>query len=535
MPFRANSIYFAANKKIKKQLEKDPVLSYNLYWIKPGTLKDVKLPKEGLFVVRDVRSPEHMNDPYGIPWDAVWSKKSNGMEFYPKEKGDGRPPNRMLERIHELTVKCKTKAFFYSIEMHGGTIDFENTWIFGEEQITILDDRNRKMKMKRKAYINNKKATIKGDPLYHALKNIGVKKVAKTGWWGPHTGPFVWRTIRQSPPINRDIDTPPFPTSLFRSASLGDYDAVKRCLKAGISPVNSYRILLAAASSGNAKVVKLLLDNGATACNEWHDPLRCARNKATVKLLLDNGSDINNNSNPLAGIAEFGTEKAVKYMLKRGAKIVLGEYKELWINACKGGMLFLVKKLASQIDIDYNRIYGSGITVAAANGRLETVKWLAEAGATISQATLVEAAKYGHINVVKWLMSNSNLDIDGVDHYGNSALHKAAGFSQLEMVNTLLELGADQHRTEKDYEFSALHEACFGGRIPMVERLLDVGIDVNCAAKDGRTPLWIATSGQYQQLVDFLIERGASTAVEIEFGDTLQKLAKRNKISLGES
>ncbi|NOQ72721.1 MAG: hypothetical protein GQ574_11995 [Crocinitomix sp.] len=79
---------------MKKELEKDPVLSYNLYWIKPGTLKDVKLPKQGLFAVTNIESAQYNDGPYVIPWDGIWSKKRQKIQFYLDEKSHEHPPNR---------------------------------------------------------------------------------------------------------------------------------------------------------------------------------------------------------------------------------------------------------------------------------------------------------------------------------------------------------------------------------------------------------------------------------------------------------
>ncbi len=266
MPFIEHSIYFAANDKLKVELEKDSVLNYNLYWIKPGTLKGVTLPEEGLLVVRNIFNPEFFCDSYSIPWDAIWSKKRYKPPFSIETLCDEHPPRWMFERIFELVSKCNTKAFFYSIEMNGGTIDYEHSWIFGDNYILILDDKNEDFEIERKAYVNAEKVSLSGNALYKSLKEIGVE-AEESGWFEPHTSSFVWCTIRLSPKIEREPELPAFPTSLYRSSSLGDLESVNKCIEAGISPLEYHDILEVAVASGNALLVQRLIEENGKVKN----------------------------------------------------------------------------------------------------------------------------------------------------------------------------------------------------------------------------------------------------------------------------
>ncbi|OJJ21996.1 hypothetical protein BKI52_08120 [marine bacterium AO1-C] len=525
MPFREHTIYFVANSQLRQALEKDPVLNYNLYWIKPGTIKEAVLPHEGLFAVRNVENPEYIRGPYSIPWDAIWSKTRYQLTFPASEVPNYKqPPDRMLERIYELVSQCNSKAFYYSIDMHGGDILHEYAWIFGEKQVMILD---------RGTYVNGKKVTLKGDTLYLALTEIGVKTKAESGWFEPHTSAFAWHSVRLSPKINENIEKPEFPTSLYRSASMGDYEAVQRCLEVGISPLHYRYLLEAASASGNVRLVQSLLERKVELRNGWNGPLNAAQNKETIEVLLNHGAEINHESNPLAHIAESGNEEAVQYMIERGAKLVLGERNELWSGACKGGILFLVQELFSRIDFETEHAWDAGITLAAANNRLNVVKWLFEQKVKVYPEVLIKAAENGHLEMVEWLLKNTMLDIGILDGHGDSALFKATRNGQIAVVNYLLEQGANLHQRLGNYEFSAIHMACFAGSIPLIKRFLLAGVSVDCAANDQRTPLYIAVDRQNQEMVNFLIEQGANIDQAGGYGDkNLQEMADRKKISL---
>ncbi|HAS42613.1 MAG TPA: hypothetical protein DCS93_19185 [Microscillaceae bacterium] len=532
MPFREYTIYFVANNQLKEELTKDPVLSYNLHWIKPETLKDATLPEDGLFAVRNIQNPEYIDDPYSIPWDAIWSKTRYKLTFPASEVPSFKqPPDRMLERIYELVSTCNSKAFYYLVEMHGGDVIHEYTWIFGQNQVMILDDEHQVSLTTRKAYINGEKVVLLGDVLYLALKEIGVKTEGTSGWFEPHTGTFIWRTTRLSPKINKEPKLPAFPTSLFRSAALGDFESVQKCIEAGISPLHYNNLLEVSSRSGNAQLVQSLLDQKVELKSKWNGPLNAAQNKETIEILLKHGAAINHESNPLAHIAQSGNEAAVRYMIERGAKLTLGERNELWFGACQGGILFLVQALFPKVDPEAEYICDTGVTLAAANNRLNVVTWLIGQGVKLYPDTLIAAAEQGHLQTVEWLLQNTALNINAINKMGHSVLYEATQNGKIEMVNYLLDQGADQHQRLGNYEFSPIHIACFASSIPLVKRFLEAGISINCTAKDGRTPLYIAIDHQNQEMVNFLMKQGANIDQAGGYGDkNLQEMADRKQI-----
>lgn len=532
MPFKENTIYFVANDKLRREIEKDPVLSFNFYWIKPGTIQNAVLPPDGLFAVRHVTNPEWNENPRIIPWDAIWSKKPSGMKFYPERNRWDHPPHQMLERIHELVTSCNSKAFYYIASTHGGDFMKEYAWIFTEERITILNEDDER----RETYINGKEAVLPGDVLFLALTAIGVREVPDSGWFEPHTGEFDWDEIRlMSEKAGRKADPHPFPTSIYHSAALGDYESVRKCIEAGFSPSDYDLILGEASASGNVKTVELLLDHGAKIQNGWKGALSNARNRETVELLVKHGADVNHESNPLAFVAESGNEDAVKCMIGHGAVIALEKDNELWFSACKGGIFFLLETLFPKVDPACTELFDhNGLTAAAAHNRLDAVKWLYEKGVPLQVNALIEASEEGHLETVKWLLENTSVDINGKDRYDYFPLYKTTYHDQLEVAELLLEKGADPHQLHGNYQFSILHGAAFHGSIAMMERFIEAGVPIDSMSTDNRTPLWIAIDWKNQEKTNYLIQKGASLDITNPYGETLQELAKRKKIVLGE-
>lgn len=91
----------------------------------------------------------------------------------------------------------------------------------------------------------------------------------------------------------------------------------------------------------------------------------------------------------------------------------------------------------------------NAIHYAARYGALDVLKWLLASsefqitttdhtGATI----LHHAAKRHHIDVVKWLIDEKCFPIEARDHIGRTALHLAASCDNVLMVRCLLERGA---------------------------------------------------------------------------------------------
>ena len=123
-----------------------------------------------------------------------------------------------------------------------------------------------------------------------------------------------------------------------------------------------------------------------------------------------------------------------------------------------------------------------------------------------------------HFQLAQVLHRNgSPVDLRGFSRW--SPLHSAAHYGDLEMVQILLDYGADIGALSK-IEYSPLHCASHGffdGSRDVVRLLLDRGADPNLRVQNGSTPLHLASQHGKIEIVRLLVERG--TTVEAQDND----------------
>ncbi|HEU4403410.1 MAG TPA: ankyrin repeat domain-containing protein, partial [Candidatus Polarisedimenticolia bacterium] len=103
--------------------------------------------------------------------------------------------------------------------------------------------------------------------------------------------------------------------------------------------------------------------------------------------------------------------------------------------------------------------------------------------------------------------------VRGYSHDGWTALHLASFFGHLEVVDLLLEHGADVNARSRSERFARsntpLHAAAANGRTEVAGRLLAKGADVNAVDGSGFTPLDLAGAGRNDLLIILLLDHGA--------------------------
>jgi ankyrin repeat protein len=128
------------------------------------------------------------------------------------------------------------------------------------------------------------------------------------------------------------------------------------------------------------------------------------------------------------------------------------------------------------------------------------------------QPPLLWAAESGYTSVVQLLIARLNVDIGFTDNLGQTAVQLAAAKGHLQVVERLLQEGADVNAAAAITSGrTALRAAAEGGHLTVVERLLQEGADVNAAAGtfDGRTSLQAAAGGGHLTVVERLLQEGA--------------------------
>ncbi len=224
--------------------------------------------------------------------------------------------------------------------------------------------------------------------------------------------------------------------------------------------------MLLSIRTGSVAKAKLLLEWGGSLDDKWHcekSAIDCAIESSSSEMLMwliSLGADINSHGHggttPLMNAALYGKADAVQILLENRADVAaVDEFDQQAIN----------------FSID-----------------TRSIRLLASAGA----------------------------DLNHVDGLGKFPLMNAVEARNLESVQVLIELGADANN--HSFGYTALHQAANYDNLKIMELLLRAGADPNAAEDDGQwRPLWRAKS---REAVQLLIDNGADLNLEDEFSHT---------------
>ena len=99
-------------------------------------------------------------------------------------------------------------------------------------------------------------------------------------------------------------------------------------------------------------------------------------------------------------------------------------------------------------------------------------------------------------------------DVNAVDQYGNTALHRAAEHGSVTRIHQLLNAGANLEARD-EYGATPLHLALANDHPEVVERLLESRADHQTRDSNGDTPLHYAAAARSPGLTDRLLQAGA--------------------------
>ncbi len=113
------------------------------------------------------------------------------------------------------------------------------------------------------------------------------------------------------------------------------------------------------------------------------------------------------------------------------------------------------------------------------------------------------------------------MDPDATDGQGWGPLHWAAGHGRSEVIDGLVEAGADIDRNDQGRNrWTPLMHAIHRGQEKAVMRLLTRGADPNAASPRGITPLIMAAGYGQRELVEALLHHGADPYTDAGDGVT---------------
>lgn len=126
----------------------------------------------------------------------------------------------------------------------------------------------------------------------------------------------------------------------------------------------------------------------------------------------------------------------------------------------------------------------------------------------VDDSRLVEAAAEGNAAEVA-AMLEQGINPDSRSGDASVALHWAAHQNDLQLVNTLIQAGADVNLTN-DLGVSALWLAAENGNLDLAQLLLSANANPELSLPSGETPLMMAARGGNAQLAQLLVTSGAN-------------------------
>ncbi|MBQ2760941.1 MAG: ankyrin repeat domain-containing protein [Mailhella sp.] len=310
--------------------------------------------------------------------------------------------------------------------------------------------------------------------------------------------------------------------------------------------VDKNRLLTRAIAMGRPDIMKILLDAGAdpnyhpAEGNPEFNLLfipSFIRRIEVPKLLIESGTDIHFRTSTgltaLHAAAEMKDVEKAELLIRHGINVDA--------RSLKGNTpLHIATGKTSTLDYHIETYGGKGIMLSPEekeeleqylkSEQLEMVSMLLAKGANPNAANkgkvtpLHSAASYGRAQVVKKLIAH-NANVNLLDGQGWSPLEWAIASDNFETVQVLLSNGVSIKKTTTPYS-SPLHGAVAKGNLKISKALIACGADVNhpiTVAEDESnfTPIHLAATNNFPEIVDLLIQKGADVTVKTSKGLTV--------------
>lgn len=283
-----------------------------------------------------------------------------------------------------------------------------------------------------------------------------------------------------------------------------------------------------AVEQNNIEIVKLLLGFGAKVNAQNKDintPLQISavhNYKEIAKYLIENGANVNNQNiakwSPLHDAASRNYYELMKLLIENGADIESqsrSKLTPLHFAAFRAETKILNYLIQCRADVNTRdeHLY-SPLIHAAAFKRYDNAKLLIENGAELDLFTdygasaLHRASLVGASDIIE-LLIQSGMDVNIVNQENTSALMRGVMFKRLSSVDMLLKYHADTEIKENHYGRTALHKAAILGYGDIVTSLLEAGADIDALDNDKKTPLFYAIKYDHKNIIKMLRQKGA--------------------------
>ena len=349
-------------------------------------------------------------------------------------------------------------------------------------------------------------------------------------------------------------------TPLIRAAHSGKTAAVRRLLKIeavrqniNAQNENGATAFFKAVNQGHQEIMDLLLEAGADPIlpdKDGYTPLRrlvsWGRTKAVKKLLkieaVKKNINAQNESKETAffNAAWYGHLEIMDLLLEAGADPILPDKNgnTPLIRAAHSGKTAAVRRLlkieAVRQNINAQNENGATAFFKAVNqGHQEIMDLLLEAGADPilpdkdGYTPLRRLVSWGRTKAVKKLLKIEAVkkNINAQNESKETAFFNAAWYGHLEIMDLLLEAGADPILPDKNGN-TPLIRAAHSGKTAAVRRLLKIEAvrqSINAQNEWGRTAFLRANEQGHQEIMDLLLEAGASSEIPQKSGQRTER------------
>lgn len=122
-------------------------------------------------------------------------------------------------------------------------------------------------------------------------------------------------------------------------------------------------------------------------------------------------------------------------------------------------------------------------------------------------------------------------DLSWEGKYGGTPLYSAVSNNNKEIVQMLLEAGADSNQKAQG-KYYPLIRACdkYRPNLEIINLLFEYGADPNIQDNDGNTPLHIAVENASSEIIELLISKGADPNIQDNIGNTPLHIPANYKI-----
>ena len=372
----------------------------------------------------------------------------------------------------------------------------------------------------------------KSTPLYLAVAN-GQVSMARL-------------LLQQQSSVQLDIRAKDGWTALHKAADIGNEEMVTLLLRSG-AMVNSedekgMRPLHLAARKGYLEIVRLLLMSGAEVHSQACDcltPLDYAVTSGhleVARMLLNNGARVEHRGmdkwTVLHRAARGGHENLVALLLERGADVLAEDHKgEIPLHAAaRSGSIRAVELLLNDKSglkkEQLSKKERKGSTprdVAFFTSHFDIHKILRKAEVQNQEHPLTtgdkmaSAIESGKMEKLRRLLAERSCEIDALIDGRQPALHLAMQEEQPDIVNVLLNHGADINSTGY-HNWTPLHIAASIGHLALTQLCLARGANVAALTDTAQTPLHKACSSKNVLVVKALLAAGADREAKNQRG-----------------